>query len=403
MPKKNNYLIPNRSSNTNSNNSNNTNNNNNNSNTNSTISTNDTLYKNYNINRDYYHLNIIDDEDEENDNDNDDDLKPQKGTNNNDKTSDEDDDDDNGDDDDDDDEDFKDNLKKYLKNDSQNEVASNNLYKINNHVLINGLYSYYKQQQQQHTGSTLNNNTQEIPISNSATSNSSYKSSSSSSSSYIPTAKSLNNTQKTYISCLKRSKISLETSYDDLQISTNTLPTDFQNLNETFASSIDETPAECICNNNNNNTDQVNNVINSFVSNLDDTVSSNDTPTTLIPLPSTTNFTSITTSSEMTVAENKTTIVKQILTSSFNISSSQSGNGTNHSLFKDTTNSSKILDGLNKLRESNCLCDVILKVDGDEFSCHKVCLITTSLIFCNFLLLLLVCIGIIKQLFSCNV
>ena len=58
---------------------------------------------------------------------------------------------------------------------------------------------------------------------------------------------------------------------------------------------------------------------------------------------------------------------------SFNISSSQSGNsGLNHSIFKDCNNSNRILEGLNNLRQSNCLCDVVLNVAGSEFNLHKV-------------------------------
>ena len=54
---------------------------------------------------------------------------------------------------------------------------------------------------------------------------------------------------------------------------------------------------------------------------------------------------------------------------------------TNHFLFKDKNSANKILEGLNNLRLSKSMYDVILAVDGEEFYCHKCVLASLSTYF----------------------
>jgi hypothetical protein len=63
--------------------------------------------------------------------------------------------------------------------------------------------------------------------------------------------------------------------------------------------------------------------------------------------------------------------------SSSNLSSTSASSG-NKFFFKDPSNSSKILEGLNKLRTSKSMCDITLKVEDAEFFCHKCVLSSLS-------------------------
>ena len=62
-------------------------------------------------------------------------------------------------------------------------------------------------------------------------------------------------------------------------------------------------------------------------------------------------------------------------------SSSNISPTSNEFVFKDSNNSNKILEGLNKLRLSKSLYDVVLKVDAEEFACHKCVLASLSKYF----------------------
>lgn len=58
--------------------------------------------------------------------------------------------------------------------------------------------------------------------------------------------------------------------------------------------------------------------------------------------------------------------------SKMSFTSSQSNTQAHNFNFVDPKNSNKILEGLNKLRQSGTLCDITLKIEGEEFQCHKV-------------------------------
>jgi hypothetical protein len=62
-------------------------------------------------------------------------------------------------------------------------------------------------------------------------------------------------------------------------------------------------------------------------------------------------------------------------------SSSNVSPTSNEFVFKDSNNSNKILEGLNKLRLSKSLYDVVLKVNAEEFACHKCVLASLSKYF----------------------
>jgi hypothetical protein len=75
---------------------------------------------------------------------------------------------------------------------------------------------------------------------------------------------------------------------------------------------------------------------------------------------------------ETNIQHNNTKTI-EILKSNLNqTQTAQTFHATNPYVFCDKNNTCKILEGLNKLRLDNLLCDVILKVDNEEFPCHKV-------------------------------
>jgi hypothetical protein len=61
-------------------------------------------------------------------------------------------------------------------------------------------------------------------------------------------------------------------------------------------------------------------------------------------------------------------------TSKMSFTNSQGNTQAHNFNFADPKNSNKILEGLNKLRTSGTLCDITLKIESQEFQCHKVAL-----------------------------